>query len=99
MFDDIDGRLREHMRLCWYMAVKIHANLDVIMSHAPDDDEIPPGTGPCAVEGCDHVCNPRKKADDRLRAGFCPRHYKRWCRLGKPDRGWFIRYTETEDVA
>lgn len=99
MFDDIDGRLKEHLRVCGWAARKVHDNLNVIMSHAPDDDPVPPGAGKCPVAGCGHNCNPRKKPDDRLRAGYCPKHYRRWCRLGRPDRGMFERYIETEDVA
>lgn len=90
MFDDIDGRLREHMRLCWYMAVKIHANLDVIMSHAPDDDPVPVGTGRCLR--CEKFCRPDdKRPHNRIRAGFCPACDTAWRRAGKPDRGIFIR--------
>jgi hypothetical protein len=89
-FDDIDGRLREHMRLCWYMAVKIHANLDVIMAHASDDDPVPVGTGRCVR--CDKFCRPDDKhPHNRIRAGFCPACDTGWRRAGKPDRGTYIR--------
>ena len=99
-FDDIDGRLREHMRLCGAMAVMVHANLDVIMSQGTDEDYIRPGTGACQVEGCDHICNPEKNQNDRLKLGrFCPRCYKRWDRWGRPDKDWFERHGMTEDVA
>jgi hypothetical protein len=68
-FDDIDGRLREHMRLCWYMAVRIHANLDVILSHAPDDDYVKPGTGVC--DRCGLICTNKTRALKLEGTGLC----------------------------
>jgi len=98
-YDDIDNRLARQLQAAWHCCLELHASIDMILAHANDDDPIPPGTGICAVEGCDHVCNPRKKPDDRLRSGYCPKHYKRWVRLGRPERGSYIRFTETEDIA
>jgi hypothetical protein len=45
-----------------------------------------PGVGYCA--GCDHLCT--GVGDDRIRSNFCPTHYKRWLRAGKPPRSDFI---------
>jgi hypothetical protein len=98
-FDGIDYRMRAQMSNLWAGIVFLHATLDTVMTHASDDDPIPAGTGPCQVVGCEHVCNPRKNPNDRLKAGYCPKHWRRWLRQGRPERGWFERYTETEDVA
>jgi len=98
-FDGVDERLRNQLRVAFWVSMEIHASFDLIMAHASDDDPVPAGTGPCQVVGCDHVCNPRKNPNDRLRSGYCRRHYNRWIRLGRPDRGLFERFTEAEDVA
>jgi hypothetical protein len=98
-FDGIDYRMRTQMSNLMASIVFLHGTLDVVMAHASDDDPVPSGTGPCQVIACDHVCNPRKNPNDRIKAGYCPKHWRRWLRQGRPDRGWFERYTETEDVA
>ncbi len=105
-YDDIDNRLHRQLNLCGLTVRLIHSSLDTLQVHKCKDtdcmicaDTFPGGTGPCPVELCDHVCNPRKKPDDRLRAGYCPRHYRRWLRQGRPDRGWYEHTTETEDIA
>lgn len=99
-FDDIDGRLSAHLRMCAYFAKLTHDNLNVIMSQGSDEDYVRPGTGKCQVEGCEHICNPEKNQHDRLKLGrFCPRCYKRWDRWGRPDKDWFERHGTTEDVA
>jgi hypothetical protein len=98
-FDDIDNRIARQLCYLWAGILHLHASLDTVMAHASDHDPVPPGTGPCAVDGCHHICQPRKNPNDRLRAGYCPKHHKRWLRLGRPDRSWYERFTETEDVA
>jgi hypothetical protein len=98
-FDGIDYRMRTQLSNLAVSIVLLHASLDTVLTHASDDDPIPAGTGPCRVERCDHICNPRKNPNDRLKAGYCPKHWRRWLRMGRPDRGWFERYIETEDVA
>jgi hypothetical protein len=98
-FDGIDYRMRTQLSNLGVSVILLHASLDLVMAHASDDDPIPAGTGSCQVVGCDHICNPRKNPNDRLKAGYCPKHWRRWLRQGRPDRGWFERYTETEDVA
>jgi hypothetical protein len=105
-WDDVDNRLARQLRLLFATVMQTHATFDLVATHVCTDsdcdicaDIVPGGTGRCAVDGCDHTCNPRKNPNDRLRAGFCPRHHKRWLRLGRPDRGRYIRFTETEDAA
>lgn len=94
MFDDIDGRLREHMRLCWYMAVKIHANLDVILHHAPDDDPIPFGQGVC--DRCGLICkggadSPRIHKNQLCHA--CNEAFRRWKRKHSGTKMDFLVHT------
>lgn len=40
---------------------------------------------PCRICGL----TPSGLGEDRLKAGYCPRHHQRWVRAGRPDRGAF----------
>ncbi len=74
--------------------------LAVVLSHAPDDDVLPGGTGHCTVPTCDTFCNPRKKPDNRLRAGLCPACHQAWLRYqrrtGNAERPAFLAHRGKE---
>jgi hypothetical protein len=92
-FDGIDEQLAQQLNLTGHVVNRIHDSLDIILTHASDDDPIRPGSGPCRVDACHHICNPAKNQDDRLRSKYCPSCYKRYLRMGKPDKTWFERVT------
>lgn len=99
-FDRVDVELSQQLRLMWLTGVQLQGTISRIMAHATTEDMVLAGTGECLVRGCGHFCNPRKKGEDRLRAGFCPAHYRAWLRQGRPDRGRFInRRGNVEAVA
>jgi len=88
----VDDKLANEGRALLRAAIN-HASLVTrILAHASDDDPLPAGIGYCQHPECDHLCDPRKNPDDRLRSNYCPMHHKRWVRLGKPSRGEFERW-------
>lgn len=95
LFDDIDTRLVAQMVLAGTVANRIHDILDVVMTHASDDDPIKPGTGKCRVEACGHICRHPDRGD-RLQAKYCPACYRRWVRWGRPDKATFERQSGPE---
>lgn len=96
-FAGIDERFTKQLVVLGAVTMRIHDVLDVIMTHADDHDPIPPGSGPCLVHQCQHICNPKKNSNDRLRAGLCPAHYKRLTRMDpRPERDWFITHIGVE---
>ncbi|MGH8950187.1 MAG: hypothetical protein ACRDX9_02070 [Acidimicrobiia bacterium] len=96
-YDDIDNRFARQLRLLWVTILHTHATLDTIMSQASDDDPVPPGTGRCLR--CDKFVRPDgKRPHNRIQAGYCPACYRKWVRLGRPDRSTFARNNQ-QDVA
>lgn len=74
-FDGLDERLTDAMRQIWTAGLAIQEAMATIHAHAPDDDPLPAGAGPC--QQCDHVCNSRHRGpEDRLRSGLCPNCYQ-----------------------
>lgn len=79
-FAGIDQELARLLRVAWHTGLRIQTCVDRIVAHAPDDDPVPAGTGPCTIRTCDHVCRPRRNPDDRLRSGLCPTCWAAWQR-------------------
>lgn len=98
-YDGLDDRLALVLRRLWDDAIRADETIDHVLSHASDDDPVPPGTGPCKLPTCEHLCQPRRNPDDRIKAGYCPTHYRRWLRLGKPDTMTYVRILEQEQAA
>lgn len=60
-----------------------------------DNTERRGGTGPC--QACGDWCT--GVDPDRLKAGYCPRHYQRWVREDRPDRIEFQQRVKAETPA
>lgn len=74
-FHGLDDKLTNAMRTIWTAGLHIQEAMATIHAHAPDDDPLPAGAGPC--QRCDHVCNSRHRGpEDRLRSGLCPSCYQ-----------------------
>jgi hypothetical protein len=77
----IDMELRTRLHALWRSGLRVAATIDQIVAHAPDDDPLPAGTGPCTIRTCETVCRPdAKRPDNRLRAGLCPACRDAWTR-------------------
>jgi hypothetical protein len=77
----IDIELAQALRTIWHHGLTTLTLIDRITAHAPDDDPIPAGTGPCTIRTCDTTCRPTgKNPDNRLRSGLCPTCWKAWAR-------------------
>jgi hypothetical protein len=97
-YDDIDGRLARQLRLLWATSVQLQETFITVLSQASTDDALPLGTGTCLR--CDKFVRPdAKRPHNRIQAGYCPACYRKWWRLGKPDRSTFIRTSDEETAA
>lgn len=96
-WDGIDEHLAQLLHDRWHNDLAIEHLLAKILAHASDDDPIPAGTGSC--RRCEKFCRPdADHPDNRIRSGYCQPCYRRWVRLGKPDRTTFER-TDDETAA
>lgn len=59
----------------------------IVGAFVPPIDAGAPGSGTC--EGCLRWVP--GTATDRIKAGWCPRCHRAWCRAGRPDRSEFAR--------
>ncbi|MCI0635559.1 MAG: hypothetical protein L0206_16840 [Actinobacteria bacterium] len=80
LFADLDYRYAAALDTLDRALADAEGAVNRVMAHASDDDVVLAGTGPCVVTTCDHLCNPRKKPDDRLRGGLCPACHQAWLR-------------------
>jgi len=97
-YDDIDGRLARQLRLLWATTVHIQGTLVDILAQASDEDPVPPGTGTCLR--CQKFVRPdSRRPHNRIQAAFCPACYRRWVRLGRPERSTYIRTDNEDQVA
>jgi hypothetical protein len=77
----IDRDLDHALRAWWHAGLTVLTLVDQITAHAPDDDPVPAGTGPCTIRTCDTTCRPTaKRPDNRLRSGLCPACRDAWAR-------------------
>jgi hypothetical protein len=83
VFADVDEHLAKLLRMLWLTGLQLQRTAANVLSHAPDDDPVPAGSGPC--QRCPHVCRPDRKEGDRLRSGYCPTCYERWKYLRRLD--------------
>lgn len=80
----IDEDLDRQLRTLWHEGLRTATLIDRIVAHAPDDDPIPAGTGPCTIRTCETVCRPTgKDLENRLKSGLCPTCYRAWARYLK----------------
>jgi hypothetical protein len=97
-YDDIDNRLARQLDLLDSAARLTFTTINTILTQASDDDPVPAGTGTCLR--CDKLVRPTaKRPHNRIQAGYCPACYRRWVRLGRPDRSTFCRTPDEQDVA
>jgi len=91
----IDERYLGQLAELWKLGVAVQATMSSVLAHASDEDPVPAGTGHC--RRCERFCRPTgDRPQDRIRAGYCPACYRRWLRLGRPDR---TTYERTPDDA
>lgn len=76
---NIDTELTKALQTWWHTGLIVQTIIDRITTHAPDDDPLPAGTGPCTIRTCETVCRPdNRRPDNRLRAGLCPACWTSW---------------------
>lgn len=86
---DIDIKFVKQVDLLWHGGQLAATTIRNLLTHAPDDDHLPAGSGECPR--CGHFCRPDRDANDRIRSGYCRKCHRRWVALGKPDRSAYSR--------
>jgi hypothetical protein len=86
----IDEQYVRQLRLLGQAVAALRSTMQSVLAQAPSDDRTPAGTGSC--RRCDRFCRPTaERPQERIRSGYCPACYRRWLRLGKPERSSFER--------
>lgn len=78
----LDETLAKHLRVIWHASLRLAETIIQVNSHAPDNDELPPGTGVC--KACGLLVRPTaKRPNHRIVTGLCPADYRAWDRWRK----------------